>query len=286
MPKREFAATITNSMKTAVSGSFADNIKMIDIGKLVPHRENFYSLSDVELLADDIERQGLKENLVVRENEDGFYTVISGHRRRQALILLINEKRLSTRLVPCYINPAKSEDEELQDLIMLNASTRIISDSEMLEQYERLKVIFEKKKANGENIRMRDKIAEVLKVSNGQVAKIENVVKNAAPEVKKAVADGDMSLSKANEVTKNPLSQMTTKEPKSESLSQMTTKDKKSGYNEFCQSCKGYIIEVFKEIPHFNDEDLQNVLSLLDSKTDTLSRVDAIKVFQDYHESE
>jgi ParB family chromosome partitioning protein len=286
MPKREFDLTITSSMKTVNSGSFADNIKMIDIGKLSPHKENFYSMTDIELLAEDIERQGLKENLVVRDGGDGYYTVISGHRRRQAIILLINEKRRSSRLVPCYINPIKSEEDELQDLIMLNATTRIIDDSQMLEQYERLKNIFEKKKASGENIRMRDKIAEVLKVSTGQVAKMENVAKNASPEVKKAVADGNMSLSKANEVTKKPLSQMTTKEPKSESLSQVTTKDKKSGYNEFCQSCKGYIIEVFKEIPRFNDVDLQNVLSLLDSKTDTLSRVDAIKVFQDYHENE
>jgi ParB family chromosome partitioning protein len=218
MPKRKFDYTITNSMKTAVSGSFADNIKMIDIDKLIPHKENFYSLSEVELLADDIERQGLKENLVVRENEDGSYTVISGHRRRWALTMLINENRLSTRLVPCYINPAKSEDDELLDLIMLNASTRVISDGDMLEQYERLKIIFEKKKAGGENIRIRDKIAEVLKVSNGQVAKIENVIKNASPEIKKAVADCSMSLSKANEVTKNPLSQMTTKEKENESI--------------------------------------------------------------------
>jgi ParB family chromosome partitioning protein len=210
--KREFDSTITSSIKTVSSGSFADNIKMIDIGKLTPHKENFYTMSNIELLADDIERQGLKENLVVRDNGDGCYTVISGHRRRQALILLIDEKRHSSRLVPCYINPEKNPDDELQDLIMLNATTRIIDDSELLEQYERLKDIFEHKKSNGENIRMRERIAEVLNVSTGKVAMIETVVKN--PKEKEAVKSGETSIYKANAELKKekpkPLSTLTT----------------------------------------------------------------------------
>jgi len=201
MAKRDLDTSIVGDFKTVASGSFADNIKMLDIAKLVPHKENFYSMSDIELLADDIEQQGLKHNLVVRDNGDGFYIVISGHRRRLAIQELINNGRQSSRLVPCYINPAKSSEDELQDLIMLNATTRKISDAEMLEQFEKLKDIFGAKKANGENIRMREKIAEVMKVSTGQVSKMENVAKNAAPEVKKAVANGEMSLSTADKVT-------------------------------------------------------------------------------------
>lgn len=204
MAKREFDLSIATSMKSAAFGSFADNIRMLDIEKLIPHKENFYTLSDIELLAEDIERQGLKENLVVRDDGDGFYTVISGHRRRQAIITLINDGKLSSRLVPCYINQSKSDDDVIQDLIMLNATTRVISDADMLVQYTKLKSIFENKKANSKEPkfgRVREKIAEALGVSTGQVSKMENVVKNAFPEVKKAVADGEMSLSKANEVT-------------------------------------------------------------------------------------
>lgn len=213
MAKREFDSSIMGDMKTAVSGSFADNIKMIDISKLSPHKQNFYSMSDIELLAEDIERQGLKENLVVRETDDDFYTVISGHRRRQALITLINDGRVSSRLVPCYINPVKSDDEELQDLIMLNATTRVINDAEMLEQYERLKTIFENKKASGENVRIREAIAEALGVSTGKVAMMEAVAKN--PETSKAVKIGETSIYKANsglkkENSETPLSTLTT----------------------------------------------------------------------------
>jgi len=194
--QRTFDPAITNSVKSAAADSFADNIKMIDIEKLVPHKENFYSMTDIELLADDIERQGLKNNLVVREGGDGYYTVISGHRRRQALIMLINDGRVKSRFVPCYINPAKTADEEMQDLIMLNATSRVISDSEMIKQYELLKRILETKKANGENVRIREKIAEILGISNGKVSMIESIVKNS--ELKEAVESGETSIFKAS----------------------------------------------------------------------------------------
>jgi len=226
MPKRTFDPAITNSMKSAAADSFADNIKMIDIEKLVPHKENFYSMTDIELLADDIERQGLKNNLVVRDCGDGYYTVISGHRRRKALIMLINDGRVKSRFVPCYINPAKTADEEMQDLIMLNATSRVISDSEMIKQYELLKRILETKKANGENVRIREKIAEILGISNGKVAMIEAVVNDS--EAKKAVENGDASIFKANAQLKkekpNPLSTLTTEKEPPESLSTLTTK--------------------------------------------------------------
>lgn len=202
MAKREFDSSIIGDMKSAASGSFADNIKMLDIVKLIPHKENFYSMSDIELLADDIEQQGLKHNFVVRDNGDDSFTVISGHRRRQAIQMLINDGRQESRLVPCYINPPKSEDDELQDLIMLNASSRVINDADLVKQYEKLKAILDRKKADGEKFgRIRDKIAKILNVSSGQVAKIENVVNNATPEVREALDKGEMKLSEADKVT-------------------------------------------------------------------------------------
>jgi|GEM_PF-6299499 len=225
MAKREFDTKIVKSMKSAAADSFAENIKMIDIEKLVPHKGNFYSMTDIELLADDIERQGLKNNLVVCDSGDGYYTVISGHRRRQAIIMLINDGRINSRFVPCYINPAKTADEEMQDLIMLNATSRVISDAEMIKQYEHLKAILEKKKANGESVRVREKIAEILNISNGKVAMIEAVVNNS--ETKKAVESGGTSIYKANAQLKKeksePLSTLTTEKNPSEPLSTLTT---------------------------------------------------------------
>ena len=49
---------------------------------------------------------------------------------------------------------------------------------------------------------MRDNIADVLRISPAQVGKIENIKKNAIPEVESAVKSGEMSISTANEVAK------------------------------------------------------------------------------------
>ena len=61
--------SIATDIKSAASDSFKDNIKMIEIGKIKESMDNFYSLSDIEILAEDIERQGLKHNLVVVEDK-------------------------------------------------------------------------------------------------------------------------------------------------------------------------------------------------------------------------
>jgi len=296
--KKKLDPSILGSMNAAVSGSFADNIKMIDIDKIKPHEENFYSMQDIELLAEDIERQGLKENLVVRA-EDDFFIVISGHRRREAVKQLIEQGRRSSRFVPCYINPVKSADEELQDLIMLNATTRVISDAETIQQYEKLKPIYEAKKANGEKFgRIREKIAEALGVSNGQAAKLENVSKNAIPEVRKAVEDGEMSINTADKLAKlseNEQSEKIKSKPAKEiqprdfeetyepeenvSLMTQNLSDFKEPYKseknvslvtqndktEFQQACLGYAIEACREMG-FDKQGIENFLELMEEK--------------------
>lgn len=50
--------------------------------------------------------------------------------------------------------------------------------------------------------RMRERIAEILRVSPAQVGKIENIRHNAIEDVHEAVKNGEMSISTANEVAK------------------------------------------------------------------------------------
>ncbi|GHU74208.1 hypothetical protein FACS1894188_01760 [Clostridia bacterium] len=179
------------------------DIKMIDVDKLVPHSENFYAMTEIELLGEDIERQGLRTPLLVVAIENEKYRIISGHRRHKAVIFLREAGRYASRLLPCVIGKAKTDDEEMQDLIMLNATGREISDSERLKQYEYLRDILERRKENGEKITyIRQKIADMLKISTGQVSKLENIDNNAIDEVKQAIQSGDLSLSTAYEIAK------------------------------------------------------------------------------------
>ena len=202
--KRSFDTAILNDIKSVAGDSFADNIKMLPIEQLHENKDNFYDVSDLDALIEDIDRQGLKTPLYVVPNDNDEYTIISGHRRRAAVQELINSGKYGTDKLPCYIGGRKSEAETMLDLIMLNATARVISDAETVKQCEKLEEIFRMLEADGKKFqgRMRDKIAAVLNVSPAQVGKVENIRHNAIDEVKTAVDNGQMSISTANEIAK------------------------------------------------------------------------------------
>lgn len=204
MAKLKLTNAISEDLKTAASDSFIDNLKMIEIQDIQPNEDNFYEITEIEELAEDIERQGLMSVLVVAAGESGKYQLISGHRRLAAIKLLVDEGRRKSTTVPCYVKSAKSHEETQLDLIMLNATQRKYSDTDTMREYEELERIFKALDEAGKPIkgRMRDNIARVLNVSPAQIAKIDNIKHNAIPDVEQAVKSGDMSISTANEVAK------------------------------------------------------------------------------------
>lgn len=203
--KFKIDSAIMADIQTANADSYIDNLKMLDIELIEPNEGNFYELSEIETLAEDIERQGLMTALVVSEN-GGRYKLISGHRRLSAVKLLIESGRRKSSKVPCFIKGAKPNNETQLDLIMLNATQRKYSDADKMREYEELTRIFKELEAAGKPIkgRIRDRIADALNVSSAQVGKLDNIKHNAIPDVEQAVKSGDMSISTANEVAKLP----------------------------------------------------------------------------------
>lgn len=202
----QFDTSIMTDMRAASSDSFKDNIQMIEVSKLKPSLDNFYVLSEIELLADDIERQGLKHNLVVTEDADalGTYFIKSGHRRFTAIKFLIEQNRYTSKYVPCLVDGTKTQSENVLDLIMLNATTRVMSDAELYKQYEVLRDTLEQLKLEGKKVkgRLREQVAKILNVSPAQVGKIENIRHNAVEEVQEAVEQGDLSIATADKIAK------------------------------------------------------------------------------------
>ena len=203
MAKLKLNSAIMDDLKAAASDSFIDSLKMLEVGQIIPNESNFYEMTEIEELAEDIERQGLMSVLVVTE-DNGEFHLISGHRRLAAVKLLIDEGRRKSTTVPCYIKSAKSADETQLDLIMLNATQRKYSDSDTMREYEELERIFKAMEQAGKPVKgkIRNNIARVLNVSPAQIGKIDNIKHNAIPDVEQAVKSGDMSISTANEVAK------------------------------------------------------------------------------------
>ena len=208
MAKRKLDIAIVGDLQAVNSDSFKDNLSMLPIDNLHPSEDNFYSISDIELLAEDIERQGLKHNLVVNEDAEhpGQYLIISGHRRFSAIQYLVQQGRYSSQVVPCFVAGTKTKAETVLDLIMLNATSRRMSDPEFLRQYEVLEQTLRELDAAGKGVpgRMRERIASTLKVSAAQVGKIENILHNGSEEVQQAVRSGEMSISTASAVSSLP----------------------------------------------------------------------------------
>lgn len=206
--KMKLDTAIVTDMKAVASDSFKDNIFMIEADKIKPCLDNFYSLGEIEMLADDIERQGLKHNLVVTEDADntGYYFIKSGHRRFTAIQHLISENRYTSNFIPCLVDGIKTQSENILDLIMLNATTRVMTDAELYKQYEVLRDVLEQLKQEGKKVkgRLRENVAAFLNVSPAQVGKIENIRHNAVEEVQKAVEQGDLSIATADKIAKLP----------------------------------------------------------------------------------
>jgi ParB family chromosome partitioning protein len=176
-------------MQKAAADTFGEDIKMLDVDELHASADNIFEVGRVEEFAETILGQGgVKENLIVRERPEGGYEIISGHRRTAAVRWLLERGETVSRFLPCLVEEYPDEDEKRLAIVLMNVSTRVISDSEMWKAYEVANEVLQNKKKLGEKFgKVRDKLAEVLNVSAAQISKIENIAHNAIPEVKSSV---------------------------------------------------------------------------------------------------
>ena len=198
------ALTMLENLQTIVQNTLTDSIKMIDIDELHDAADNFFVIDRIEEFADTILGQGgVKDNLIVRPLETGGYEIISGHRRRAAVQLLLDRGENISRLLPCLVQNYTDEDARLLDLVLMNVSARQLTDAELWRSYELLDRILKDKKGSGERFgRVREKLSELLGVSPAQIGKMQNVTNHAIPDVVEAVQNGDLSISTANEIAK------------------------------------------------------------------------------------
>lgn len=196
--------TMFENLKTVVNDTLKDSIKMINISDLHESADNFFSINNVEELAQTILGQGgVKENLIVKPLESGGYEIISGHRRKAAVEYLIEKGENVSHNLPCLVQKYDNEEDKMLDLIMMNVSARQLSDSEMWQSYEKIDKIIQSKKEKGTYFgRVRDEIAQRLGVSNAQVGKMQNISNNAIADIIEAITNGDISIHAANELAK------------------------------------------------------------------------------------
>lgn len=178
----------------------------VSINKMYSNDKNFYSVEDIEPLAQKILLVGLMENLeVVRDPCDrGEYRIIAGERRWRALKLLVEKGYTEFEKATCQIQTPASEEEETLRLIIAN-DYRNKTVSDLLEEEDKLKKILQRMKENGQKImgidlnsgRIRDVVAYFLKIAPTKVAQIESINKRLIPEFSKELKEGRLTFSAA-----------------------------------------------------------------------------------------
>lgn len=163
-----------------------DQIEYIDIDLIDQDPNNFYQLSRVDELAANIELLGLQQPIRVRDNpnQPGRVIIVSGHRRRAALQLLVDEGKERFREVPC-IREKEAGSAALQELklIYANADTRTMTSAEISKQVERVEALLYQLKEEGMEFpgRMRDHVAEACKVSKSKLARLKVIRERLQP---------------------------------------------------------------------------------------------------------
>lgn len=136
----------TNSTPFEPGHPFTVEDATVDITTLRTHPENTYEIdpSQVEALSENIGRLGLIQPLYVREVADGGLQLLSGHRRRAALLKLLKEDE-KWRMVPVRIAKGMSDVDALFILHSANIfrpltqDDRIKQSKELEEEVRRLK---------------------------------------------------------------------------------------------------------------------------------------------------
>lgn len=186
-----------------------EQITYIPLALLDSDEQNFYSLSEIPALADNIATVGLQQPLRVRKHPDaeGRFIVVSGHRRRAALEELAKEDPERWEEVACIIQ-AESVSPALQQLqlIYANSGTRKLSSADMSEQAAQVEKLLYQLQDEGHEFpgRMRDHVAQVMQTTNTKLATLKRIREHLADCWRAAYEAGDLSEAAAYELSKLP----------------------------------------------------------------------------------
>lgn len=204
------AFDITSVLKNVSNSDTIEQMVYLPLDLIDPDPDNFYNMDGVEELAANIELLGLQQPLRVEKKENGRYTVISGHRRRAACIMLADgyggERNKKFREVPCIVETGQvSEAMRKLRLIYANANTRVMTPWELSEQAAQVEQLLYELKEDGYDFpgRMRDHVAAACKASASKLARLKVIRERLEPEELRAdFSAGFLSEAVAYEVAK------------------------------------------------------------------------------------
>lgn len=168
-----------------------------------PDKKNFYHAEDKEIkdIAESIELIGLQQYPVIKlvEGTDE-YEVIAGHKRRLAVLRLLEEGKTEYEMIPCKIETPDDIKNELI-LIFTNSTQRERTDYEKMREIERVReLLAEYQKTHELTGRRQSIIAQILGTNKTKVGTLDNINNNLIVPFMEEFAAGKISTSAANEI--------------------------------------------------------------------------------------
>lgn len=184
--------------------------KDISIRKMYSNDRNFYSMNDIDKLAQEILTVGLLENMTVMYApcKRGEYRIIAGERRWRALQLLLKKGYEEFEIATCQIKSIAEEHEEMVNIIMANAY-RDKTMTDLLQEEQQLRKSLQYMKDNGLTLqgytldsgRLRDVIASIMQMSGTKIAQIDSINERLIPEFTEQLKEGRLTFSAAYEIS-------------------------------------------------------------------------------------
>lgn len=166
-----------------------------DIYNLIPSKDNFYSVNDVQDLKQSIELLGILQPLLVTDEEDGKRRIIAGHRRRLAIMQLVDEGKERFRYVPIMVTQKKNAILDRLALIMTNRFREKSDWEKMTEAIETEKLVMELKEQMDIPGRTRDLLAEIIETSPAQLGRYKAIYNNLTEELMAEFKAGAIGVS-------------------------------------------------------------------------------------------
>lgn len=197
----------SKAMKTAADFS----IVPIALNLIDPNEDNKdMSLDDIPELAQSILDNGLDQNLVVLPQSNGRYKLLTGHRRRLALLSLVEQGHTEYTQVPCLIKnldtihfDISEQGKEKFALMTTNIQRRTNTLKDNLALMRLADDVFDEIKQTGASIgSRREWIAEQLGVSPSTVRDLTHIQNNASPAIQKAIDKDNLPLTVATEISR------------------------------------------------------------------------------------
>lgn len=188
----------------------------VELHLIDPSPGNFYSMPGLEALADNIATVGLLEPLRVRE-KNGRYVVVSGHRRRAALRILMERGEMDPHdKIPVFLDdepdPGDAQDKDAARialrqlrLIYANSDNRQYSSADKTREVQELTTIFSELKRLGYQFpgKLREHVAAAAHVSESRAARLAVIGKNlTAPKLREAYEAGRLGENAAYEIAR------------------------------------------------------------------------------------